>query len=127
MYADLVVPGHEGPMINVFLAGAEWAQENPEQVEFFLDVWQRGLQEWEANKATIIETYPQHFAVEAPEDVEFVQQYVDTNDWFVRDIRFDQQWAGGESQVFPLLKETGFMDQGQALPNFRVSQGGNGS
>ncbi|MGB3356324.1 MAG: ABC transporter substrate-binding protein [Mycobacterium sp.] len=127
MYADLVVEGHEGPMINVFLAGAEWAEENPEQVEFFLEVWQRGLQEWEQNKTEIIETYPQHFAVEAPEDVAFVQEYVNDNDWFVRDVRFDQQWADGESQVFPLLKETGFMDESQALPNFRISEGGNGS
>lgn len=127
VYADLVVKGHDGPMINVFLAGREWAEQNPEQVEFFLDVWQRGLEEWEKNKAQIIETYPQHFAVEAPEDVAFVQDYVGDHDWFVRDIRFDQQWVDGESQVFPLLKETGFMAPEQALPNFRVSEGGNGS
>jgi ABC-type nitrate/sulfonate/bicarbonate transport system substrate-binding protein len=124
MYSDLVVQGHEGPMINVFLAGSEWAEQNPEQVEFFLDVWQRGLAEWEANKATIMETYPQHFAVESPEDVAFVQDYVNDHDWFVRDVRFDQAWADNESKVFPLLKETGFMEQGQALPKFRPSEGG---
>lgn len=127
MYADLVVAGHEGPMINVFLAGSEWAEQNPEQVEFFLDVWQRGLKEWEANNATIIETYPQHFAVEAPEDIAFVQDYVGDHDWFVRDIRFDQTWADNESQVFPLLKETGFMEQDHALPKFRPSEGGGAS
>ncbi|WP_197377526.1 ABC transporter substrate-binding protein [Mycolicibacterium baixiangningiae] len=122
MYSDLVVEGHEGPMINVFLAGNEWAQENPEQVEFFLDVWQRGLSEWEANKAQIIETYPQHFAVESPEDISFVQDYIADHDWFVRDVRFDQAWADNEGKVFPFLKETGFMAQDQAMPKFRPSE-----
>ncbi|MGV9800219.1 ABC transporter substrate-binding protein [Mycobacterium sp. NPDC003449] len=122
MYSDLVVEGHEGPMINVFLAGAEWAEENPDKVEFFLDVWQRGLAEWQANRNRIIETYPQHFAVETPEDIAFIQKYIKDRDWFVSDVRFDQQWADGESQIFPLLKETGFMDQGQAFPKFRPSE-----
>ncbi|BBY15782.1 ABC transporter substrate-binding protein [Mycolicibacterium litorale] len=124
MYSDLVVEGHEGPMINVFLAGNEWAQENPDKVEFFLDVWQRGLSEWEANKAKIIETYPQHFAVEAPEDISFVQDYIADHDWFVRDVRFDQAWADNEGKVFPFLKETGFMAEDQSLPKFRPSEKG---
>lgn len=124
MYSELVVEGHEGPMINVFLAGNEWAKENPDKVEFFLDVWQRGLKEWEANKAKIIETYPQHFAVEAPEDISFVQDYIAEHDWFVRDVRFDQAWADNEGKVFPFLKETGFMAEDQSLPKFRPSEQG---
>jgi ABC-type nitrate/sulfonate/bicarbonate transport system substrate-binding protein len=121
LYAEQVVEGHEGPMINVFLAGEEWANEYPEEVEFFLDVWQRGLEEWSANQEKIIETYPQHFAVEKPEDVAFVQQYIAEHDWFVDDIRFDDSWVEGESQIFDLLKSTGFMDEGQALPDFRTA------
>lgn len=121
VYADQVVEGHEGPMINVFLAGKEWAESHPDEVEFFLDVWQRGLEEWEANKATIIETYPQHFAVEDPADVAFVQEYVAEHDWFVDEVRFDEEWVEGESQIFPLLKETGFMDEGQEAPDFLSS------
>lgn len=123
MYSDIVVEGHEGPMINVFLAGRQWAEENPDKVEFFLDVWQRGLEEWAANKEEIIQAYPQHFAVEAPEDVAFVQDYVADHDWFVDNIRFDQPWVDGESQIFTLLKDTGFMDADQALPQFRISEG----
>ena len=121
IYGDLVVEGHEGPMINVFLAGKEWAEAHPDEVEFFLDVWQRGLEEWEDNQATIIETYPQHFAVEDPADVEFVQDYVAEHDWFVDDVRFDEDWVEGESQIFPLLKDTGFMDEDQEAPDFRTT------
>ena len=65
--------------------------------------------------------------VEAPEDITFVQEYVGDHDWFVRDVRFDQAWADNESQVFPLLKETGFMEQDQALPKFRPSEQGGAS
>lgn len=123
LYSEQVVDGHEGPMINVFLAGKEWAEAYPEEVEFFLDVWQRGLEEWSANQKTIIETYPQHFAVEDPADVEFVQQYVAEHDWFVQDIRFDEAWVQGESKIFDLLKSTGFMDEGQSIPDFRPTSG----
>ncbi|MGJ7441179.1 ABC transporter substrate-binding protein [Aquipuribacter sp. MA13-6] len=121
LYSELVVEGHEGPMINVFLAGKDWAESHPEEVEFFLDVWQRGLEEWEANQATIIETYPQHFAVEEPEDVAFVQEYVAEHDWFVDDVRFDEAWVEGESGIFDLLQDTGHMDEGQEAPDFLTS------
>ena len=118
IYSEQVVEGHEGPMINVFLAGSEWAREYPEEVQFFLDVWQRGLEEWSANQEKIVESYPQHFAVEEPEDVEFVQKYIADHDWFVDDIRFDSEWVEGESQIFDLLQSTGFMDKDQNVPEF---------
>ena len=121
IYGEEVASGHEGPMINVFLAGKEWAEQYPDEVEFFLDVWQRGLEEWSANQAEIIETYPQHFAVEDPKDVEFVQEYVADHNWFVEDIRFDEGWVEGESEIFGLLKETGFMNEDQETPDFRIS------
>lgn len=123
IYSDQVVEGHEGPMINVFLAGKEWAEEYPEEVEFFLDVWQRGLEEWSANQEKIIATYPQHFAVEDPQDVAFVKQYVADHDWFVDEVRFDQQWVEGESGIFDLLKDNGFMDEDQEEPDFRAAGG----
>jgi len=121
LYAEEVVEGHEGPMINVFLAGSEWAKEYPEEVDFFLDVWQRGLEEWSANQKKIVGSYPQHFAVEDPEDVAFVQQYIADHDWFVDDIRFDDKWVEGESKIFDLLKSTGFMEEDQETPAFRVA------
>lgn len=122
IYADLVSEGHEGPMINVFLAGKDWAESHPDEVDFFLDVWQRGLEEWEANQATIIETYPQHFAVEEAEDVAFVQDYVAEHDWFVDDVRFDEAWVEGESGIFGLLKDSGFMEPDQEEPDFLAAE-----
>jgi hypothetical protein len=115
------VEGHEGPMINLFLAGSEWAREYPNEVQFFLDVWQRGLEEWAVNQAEIVETYPQHFAVQDPADVLFVQEYIAEHDWFVEDIRFDQEWVDGESQIFEFLQSTGFMDVDQARPDFLIT------
>lgn len=121
IYSEQVVEGHEGPMINLFLAGSEWAREYPNEVQFFLDVWQRGLEEWAVNQAEIVETYPQHFAVQDPADVLFVQEYIAEHDWFVEDIRFDQEWVDGESQIFEFLQSTGFMDVDQARPDFLIT------
>lgn len=123
VYAEQVVEGHEGPMINVFLAGKEWAEEHPEEVDFFLDVWQRGVEEWSANQEKIIAAYPQHFAVEDPTDVAFVKQYVADHDWFVDEVRFDQKWVEGESGIFDLLKHNGFMEEDQEEPDFRAAGG----
>ena len=121
IYSEQVVEGHEGPMINLFLAGSEWARAYPNEVQFFLDVWQRGLEEWAVNQGEIVETYPQHFAVQDPADVVFVQEYIAEHDWFVEDIRFDQDWVDGESQIFEFLQSTGFMDADQALPEFLIT------
>ncbi len=62
-------PGHEGPMINVFLANEEWYDDHPEEIAFFMQLWQRGIDEWQANQADIIASYPQHFAVEGDDQV----------------------------------------------------------
>lgn len=121
IYADLVEAGHEGPMINVFLARKDWFDAHPEEAQFFLDVWQRGLQEWEQNQAEIIATYPQHFAVEDPADIEFVKEYVSEHDWFVDSIYVDEQWAEGEQKIYELLKSTGFMEEDQDEPEFATT------
>ena len=66
MVQDEVQPGHQGPMINIFLARKDFAEANPEAINFFLELWQRGLDEWKKNRDKIIEAYPQDFARERP-------------------------------------------------------------
>ena len=43
------------------------------EVSAFLDLWDRGLAEWQAHRDEIVERYPQHFAVATPEDVDVHQ------------------------------------------------------
>jgi len=45
---------HRGVPSNIFLAKKEWYDANPEAVEFFLAMWEEGLQSWHENKADII-------------------------------------------------------------------------
>lgn len=121
MFEEHYAPGHDGPMINVFLANAEWYEAHPEEAEFFLEVWERGLKEWEENQAEIIAAYPQHFSVEEDQDVDFVQQFVADNDWFVDTVYLDQEWVDQEMKLFDLMKSTGFMSEDQQNPNFVVA------
>ncbi|MFW6774161.1 ABC transporter substrate-binding protein [Nocardioides sp. CPCC 205120] len=122
LYAELASPGHDGPMGNVFVGRRDWVEDHPEEVEAFLDLWERGLAEWQAHRDEIIARYPQHFAVSAPEDVAFMQEYVAEHDWVVEDVRFDEQWAAAEAGVFDLLRETGLAEAGSPDPAFRPSE-----
>jgi ABC-type nitrate/sulfonate/bicarbonate transport system substrate-binding protein len=112
-------PDHEGPMINIFMAPTDWYDSHPDEVAFFLELWQRGIEEWQAHQNEIIESYPQHFAVETPEEIAFMKDYLGQHDWFVESVYLDDQWVEAESQIFPMLADAGLSDSDEA-PRFDV-------
>lgn len=123
LFAELNAPGHDGPMGNVFVARKEWVDGNADEVSAFLDLWDRGLREWRQRRDELIERYPQHFAVETPEDVAFMKDYVAQNDWVVDDVRFDQAWTEAESSIFDLMRRTGVVGEDVADPKFLPTKG----
>ena len=120
LYAEVAeAPDHDGPMINIFMAPTDWYDDHPEEVEFFLSMWERGIQEWQANQDTIIESYPQHFAVETPEEIQFIKDYMAEHDWFVETVYLDDEWVETESTIFSMLEEAGLAESGES-PRFDV-------
>jgi ABC-type nitrate/sulfonate/bicarbonate transport system substrate-binding protein len=120
LYKEVVEsPDHDGPMINIFMAPTDWYDAHPEEVAFFLELWQRGIEEWQANQDTIIESYPQHFAVETPEEIQFIKDYMAEHDWFVETVYLDDEWVATESSIFPMLAEAGLSDSEES-PRFDV-------
>lgn len=124
LFQDEVLPGHDGPMINIFLVRKDFYESNPEEVEFFLKLWQRGLDEWKKHKDEIIEAYPQDFAAQNDEDLEWIKGFLAENDWFVDSVYLDQKWIDEETAVFDLLRETGFMPEDAPDPEFAVIEPG---
>lgn len=122
VYAQDIVnnPEHEGPMSNVFIAPKEWYDSHPDEVAFFLSLWERGLQEWQANRAEIIASYPQHFAVEGEEQVQFMQDWLDQHDWFVDSVYLTDQWIEDEKPLFDIMRDTGWMGSDEEDPTFDV-------
>jgi NMT1/THI5 like len=122
LYAEEIAgnPGHEGPMINVFIANEEWYDSHPDEVSFFMQLWQRGIDEWQANKSDIIASYPQHFAVEGDEQVQFMQDWLAEHDWFVTSVYLDQEWLDAELPLFDTMRETGFMEEEEENPRFEI-------
>lgn len=121
IYEEEFAPGHKGLMGNNFVATEEWYDSHPDEVEFFLAMWEVGLQEWAENKEEIIAQYPQHFAIdeENPEaGVDWFVDYLGEHDWFVDSVYLDEEWIENEVKVFDLMKETGFMDEGAENPRF---------
>ena len=123
VFAELDAPGHDGPMGNVFVARRDWVDGHPGEVSAFLDLWERGLREWQAHRDEMIERYPQHFAVDTPEDIAFMKQYVAQHDWVDDDVRFDQQWARDESSIFDLMRATGVIGDDVEDPKFLPTEG----
>ncbi len=121
VYQEVCDCPHRGIMSNLMVARAEWYDGHEEEAKAFLELWQRGIEEWESHKAEIIENYPQHFAVEDPEDVQFTIDYMSgNNDWFVKTVYLDQTWVDEEVKFYDYMKEANWMDAGAPTPRFEV-------
>lgn len=124
LYAELVErPDHEGPMINIFLAREDWYDDHPEEVAFFLELWDRGLQEWAANRDEIIASYPQHFAAEGEDQVAWITEYLSEHDWFASGVYLTDEWVESETELFELLSEAGLAESSEP-PRFEVVEEG---
>lgn len=123
LFAELNAPGHDGPMGNVFVARKDWVDGHPGEVSAFLDLWDRGLREWQTHRDVMIERYPQHFAVATVEDIAFMKDYVAAHDWVVDEVRFDQKWADDESAIFDLMRTTGVIGDDITDPRFLPAEG----
>lgn len=122
LYQEEYAPGHKGLNGNNFVARADWFDTHPNEVQFFLALWERGLQEWQENQEEIIRTYPQHFAVEDEADVDFAVQFMQDYDFFAPTVYLDEEWVENETAVFDLMKATGWMDADAEIPRFEVVQ-----
>jgi len=120
LYEEMYAPGHKGINGNNFVARADWFDSHPNEVAFFLDLWERGIQEWQEHQEEIIRTYPQHFAVEDEADVDFAVQYMQEYDFFAPTVYLDEQWVENETKVYGLMQATGWMDPDAEIPRFEV-------
>ena len=121
VYQEVCNCDHSGILSNLMIATEEWYEAHEEEAKAFLELWQMGIEGWEANKAEIIETYPQHFAVEDPADVDFMINYMSgQNDWFVDTVYLDQGWIDEEVKFYDYMIEGGWMDADADTPRFEV-------
>jgi ABC-type nitrate/sulfonate/bicarbonate transport system substrate-binding protein len=120
LYQEKYAPGHKGINGNNFVARAEWFDNHPNEVQFMLALWERGIEEWKEHQAEIIQTYPQHFAVEEEADVQFAVDYVKDYDFFAPTVYLDEEWIENETKVYDLMKKTGWMEQDAEIPRFEV-------
>jgi hypothetical protein len=118
VYSGIIGEEHQGVMGNNFSSKKEWFDANSTHAQEFNALWESGIQAWRGNMATIVKTYPQHFSVEDPADVEFMIKYVTEHDWFTPSVYFDETWATNEKKLYDLMKETGFMEQNAPVPEF---------
>jgi len=109
------------PQQNVFVARTSWVEKNGEEAAFLIELWDRGIKEWQAHRDEIIAAYPEDFAVRTPEEMAFLQDWLENKfDWFVPTAYLDEEWIEGERAVLDLMKETGFGEEDVEEPGFTV-------
>ena len=109
------------PQNNVFVARKAWVEKNPDEAKFLIKIWDRGVQEWAKNKDKIIEAYPEDFAAETPSEKKFIKDWLEnTYDWFVPTTYLDDSWVKSETELFDLMKKTGFVEEDVESPDFTV-------
>lgn len=120
IYDQICSCRHKGVMGNNFIATEKWFDANKDKARAFLALWQIGIQKWRQNQAQIIKRYPQDFAVQNAADVAYMQQYLAKNDWFVDSVYMTNSWIAQEKRLYPLMKETGFMQRSAPEPRFEA-------
>jgi ABC-type nitrate/sulfonate/bicarbonate transport system substrate-binding protein len=114
---------HKGVPGNIFLARREWFESHPEEVEFFLAMWEEALQAWRANQEEIIRRYPEEFGLDTESENyeaehETMTRYTIDHDWLPDSVYLDEEWIETESQVFDLMRRGGFMPEDLPNPTF---------
>jgi len=116
-------------MSNLFTSTEEFYEAHPQAAQDFLVLWQRGVDDWKdpVIQKQIIETYPQHFAVEEPEDVAFLQEFMadPANDWFVDSVYFSDEWVESERRIWDFMTalhpdNVNKLDEGFPQPRMEV-------
>jgi ABC-type nitrate/sulfonate/bicarbonate transport system substrate-binding protein len=113
--------GENHVMSNLFTSTKEFADANPEALEAFLVLWQRGIDAWAdpAVQEDIISTYPQHFSVEEDEDIAYIQEFMSgEGDWFVDSVYLDEEWVESERAIWDLMTELNPENQNYLEPGF---------
>jgi hypothetical protein len=117
LYGEEIVPGHQGVLSNAFVSRAAWFDANPDAAAFFLEVWDCAMVQWADHRDEIIDTYPQHFAVEDESQAQFMKDYFsNTFDWFVESPYLTDEWIEGERPVFDLVQEAGIIPEDAEFP-----------
>jgi ABC-type nitrate/sulfonate/bicarbonate transport system substrate-binding protein len=121
IYRDNFDPAKKfkGLATNTFVAQTDYFNKNPKVIQFFLDMWQEGLDAWQKNREDIIKSYPQHFSIENDDEVAYLVKWMnDGHDWFVDKIALDDDWIKQELASLNLFRETGRFDKTAPDPKF---------
>jgi hypothetical protein len=96
--------GENHVMSNLFTATAGWYEEHAAEAQAFLELWQIGIELWDANTAEIVSIYPQHFSVESEEDIAWMTEFMQgANDWFVESVYLDDAWIENERAIWDFM------------------------
>jgi hypothetical protein len=117
LWGSTYKPGQVGQISsNNFIALKSWYDTHPGEIAFFLQVWDRALKEFKANRDTIIADYPQHFNATTPEEIQWVIDYMNNWDWFVDSPYLTPEWIQNEAAIMDVLKTANIVPQDAVSP-----------
>jgi ABC-type nitrate/sulfonate/bicarbonate transport system substrate-binding protein len=118
LYADEIQPGSDLHVdTNNFVARKAWYDANPDEVAFFLQVWQKGLDLWAKDPNKIIEAEPNDFSIQNADDMKFMEDYLAQpgKDFFQKNVYLTKGWIDDEKPVFDIVQQAGEYPADQPL------------
>lgn len=114
LYEEKYEPGHVGMNSNNFVTLHSWYKDHPDEVAFFLSVWQRALDEWKAHQSEIIDANQEDFGYQNDVEKQFVKDYyANTYDNFLDSVYLTPKWIEQEQGVTDLLRAAGLVPEDQ--------------
>ena len=128
LYADEIATGPDPglPFGDVFVADKAWHNQNGDDAESFLSLWSWALGEWRQNRSALVASYPHHFSIQGEEEVQWLVDYMENNDWIAPSPYVSEGEAKTHADTFSQMKGAELIDQNTAEPEIVVS-GSSGS
>lgn len=122
IYADEVLgaPGSP-PIAEAFIADKQWLANHRDAADALLGLWEVGLQNWAAQKDTLIADYPHLLSVQSNDEISWMTEYVQTHDWVLPSVYLTQEDSELQTTIFARMQSLGLIPDDAVEPELDLS------
>lgn len=103
------------PMADVMLTDIGWHLRNEDAVDSLLQLWIVGIEHWRSDRAVLVADYPHQFSVIDDDEITWITDYADRNDWYVSSPYITADEARLQETMLAEMRRIGLVE-----PDFRL-------
>ena len=122
IYADEVAaePGSP-PIADALIVDKQWLASHRDAADALLGLWEVGLQNWAAQKDTLIADYPHLLSVQSNDEISWMTEYVQTHDWVLPSVYLTQEDSESQATIFTRMQSLGLIPDDAVEPELDLS------